>query len=136
MVSSISEPVSALPRTQDEWRTALAALPTTTSSGIPAFYFAHGTPILAMDEPRHHPRWGRDEAVTSMDSNGAIGRFLKDFGPALLDKYKPKGIVVFSAHWDAPGDRLGAYIVADTVLRQWTHRTCSDRLRRGEPLAL
>jgi aromatic ring-opening dioxygenase catalytic subunit (LigB family) len=107
MVSSISEPVSALPRTQDEWRAALAALPATTSSGIPVFYFAHGSPMLAMNEPEH-PRFGRGGATTDMGPNGANGRFLKDFGPALLEKYKPKGIVVFSAHWDAPGDRLGA----------------------------
>lgn len=39
--------------------------------------------------------------------NGPNARFLKDFGPALLQKYKPKAIVVFSAHWDTSGERLG-----------------------------
>jgi len=32
--------------------------------------------------------------------DSTLARFLKDFGPALLDKYKPKGILVFSAHWE------------------------------------
>jgi aromatic ring-opening dioxygenase catalytic subunit (LigB family) len=34
--------------------------------------------------------------------------FLRDFGPVLLKKYQPKGIVVFSAHWETLGERLGA----------------------------
>ena len=38
---------------------------------------------------------------------GPLARFLADFGPALLEKYKPKGILVFSAHWETDGERLG-----------------------------
>jgi hypothetical protein len=33
---------------------------------------------------------------------GTLHTFLKDLGPALVEKYKPKGIVVFSAHWESP----------------------------------
>lgn len=38
---------------------------------------------------------------------GPLYRFLKDFGSTLLEKYKPKGIVVFSAHWETDGERQG-----------------------------
>lgn len=40
---------------------------------------------------------------------GPLAQFLDDFGPALLEKYKPKGIVVFSAHWETERERLGAF---------------------------
>lgn len=39
---------------------------------------------------------------------GPLAQFLEDFGPALLEKYNPKGIVVFSAHWETRGERLGS----------------------------
>lgn len=42
---------------------------------------------------------------------GPLATFLKDFGPTLLEKYKPKGILVFSAHWETLDERLG---------KQWT----------------
>jgi aromatic ring-opening dioxygenase catalytic subunit (LigB family) len=29
-----------------------------------------------------------------------------DFGPALIEKYRPKAILVFSAHWETDGERL------------------------------
>ncbi|KAF7359368.1 4,5-DOPA dioxygenase extradiol-like protein [Mycena sanguinolenta] len=38
--------------------------------------------------------------------NGPLAAFLKDFGPTLLSKYQPKGIVVFSAHWETHNERL------------------------------
>jgi aromatic ring-opening dioxygenase catalytic subunit (LigB family) len=109
----MSNAVPLLPRSQDEWHLALAALPETTSGGIPAFYFAHGSPGLAMSGGPgldSHPRFnvaGGAGAAAAMGPEGPNARFLKEFGPTLLRKYKPKGIVVFSAHWDAPGDRLG-----------------------------
>jgi len=37
---------------------------------------------------------------------GPLATFLKEFGPALLKKYQPKGIVVFSAHWETGTERL------------------------------
>ena len=39
--------------------------------------------------------------------HGPLATFLKDFGPALLKKYNPKAIVVFSAHWETYGERIG-----------------------------
>lgn len=38
--------------------------------------------------------------------DGTLANFLKDLGPVLLEKYKPKAIVVFSAHWETPNERL------------------------------
>ena len=78
------------PRTQSEWRQTLDSLPSTPDN-IPAFFFAHGSPILV-----------------SSGRKGPLATFLADFGPALLQKYQPKGIVVFSAHWETLGERLGA----------------------------
>lgn len=37
---------------------------------------------------------------------GPLAQFLDDFGPALMKKYQPKGIVVFSAHWETSDERL------------------------------
>jgi 4,5-DOPA dioxygenase extradiol len=39
--------------------------------------------------------------------NGPLASFLRMFGPFLLEKYRPKGIVVFSAHWETSNLRLG-----------------------------
>ena len=44
---------------------------------------------------------------STMGPEGDLARFLRDFGPALRAKYNPKGIVVFSAHWDTTGIRHG-----------------------------
>lgn len=38
--------------------------------------------------------------------NGQLANFLRDLGPALLEKYKPKAVVVFSAHWETGGTTL------------------------------
>jgi len=83
-------------------RQALDALPSTPEN-IPAFFFAHGSPMLAYPSG--------DTASGGMFSyqgpNGPLAKFLADFGPALLKKYQPKGIVVFSAHWETDGERVG-----------------------------
>ena len=56
----------------------------TSAADIPAFFFAHGSPALLQESGMH-----------------LGGRFPNDFqGSFLLDKYRPKGIVVFSAHWE------------------------------------
>ena len=60
--------------------------------------------MLAFPE-RDAERMG--EVMASNGPKGPLATFLKDFGPALLSKYKPKGIVVFSAHWETLGERLG-----------------------------
>jgi len=50
---------------------------------------------------------GRSDAVFDhAGPSGPLATFLADFGAALLAKYKPKGIVVFSAHWETIGERL------------------------------
>lgn len=41
---------------------------------------------------------------------GALASFLRDLGPALLEKYKAKAVVVFSAHWETPN---GGGVVTD-----------------------
>lgn len=82
---------SARPTIQAEWRKALDELPATPDN-IPAFFFGHGTPSLL-----------RDLGVPGLEDlgpKGTLASFLKDFGPTLLQKYKPKGIVVLSAHWE------------------------------------
>lgn len=92
---------SALPKTQADWLKALEELPSTPER-IPAFFFGHGSPMLAFGE--NEPPRGLPSA---MGPNGPLGMFLKDFGPALLKKYQPKGIAVFSAHWETNDTRVG-----------------------------
>jgi len=93
----------SLPKTQANWQKALEALPSTPDK-IPAFFFAHGSPMLALPESECG---GRPKAILdAMGPTGYLASFLKDFGPTLLKKYKPKGIIVFSAHWETSGERL------------------------------
>lgn len=95
-----------LPKTRDEWLTALDALPSNASSSrIPSFFFAHGSPMLAYPDDETS-RFG-DDTMSHMGPRGPLATFLKDFGPALLKKYNPKAIVVFSAHWETLGETLG-----------------------------
>ena len=93
----------SLPKTQEEWRKALDELPSRTDK-IPAFFFGHGSPALAF--PKKDVA-AMGEVWKTMGPTGPLAAFLEDFGPALLKKYKPKGIVVFSAHWETSGERLG-----------------------------
>lgn len=84
------------------WHEALESLPSTPEK-IPAFFFAHGSPMLAFP-----PSEGSDGGMMSYHGpTGPLAKFLKEFGPTLLKKYKPKGVVVFSAHWETHGERLG-----------------------------
>jgi aromatic ring-opening dioxygenase catalytic subunit (LigB family) len=95
---------SPIPRTQSEWRTALESLPQNPAK-IPAFFFAHGSPMLAFES---EPRGAYGSSIMEYAGpNGPLAAFLKDFGPILLKKFKPKGILVFSAHWETTGERLG-----------------------------
>lgn len=90
---------------QAEWRKALEELPSTPDK-IPAFFFAHGSPRLAFPQGEQS-----DPTMENHAPGGSLATFLRDFGPALLKKYNPKGIVVFSAHWETLGERLGRAIV-------------------------
>ncbi|KII88713.1 hypothetical protein PLICRDRAFT_41929 [Plicaturopsis crispa FD-325 SS-3] len=89
---------ATLPKTRADWLKALDELPSTPDK-IPAFFFGHGSPALA------YPGRGMP-GMESMGPQGPLGTFLRDFGPKLLEKYKPKGIVVFSAHWESDGETL------------------------------
>lgn len=83
------------------WRNALKELPSTPNK-IPAFFFAHGSPMLAFPESERG-----DPMMSYQGPGGSLAAFLKEFGPTLLHKYDPKGILVFSAHWETLGERLG-----------------------------
>ncbi|PPQ74210.1 hypothetical protein CVT26_004501 [Gymnopilus dilepis] len=71
------------------WQHALQALPTTPEK-IPVFFFAHGSPMLAF--AREERGFGGPMAAYH-GPEGPLAKFLADFGPTLLKKYKPKGIV-------------------------------------------
>ncbi|KAK7440216.1 hypothetical protein VKT23_017158 [Stygiomarasmius scandens] len=91
---------TSVPVTQEAWRAAIASLPATLDN-IPSFFFAHGSPALA-----GNLGMGRGGIQEYQGPEGPLAKFMKDFGPALLEKYKPKAIVVFSAHWETMGERL------------------------------
>lgn len=73
-------------------------LATTSADAIPAFFFAHGSPALLRESGMHMAQ--RLPADFQGGHDGAQAKFLKSFGSYLLSKYKPRGIVVFSAHWE------------------------------------
>ena len=82
----------------EDWQQALEALPATPAK-IPAFFFSHGSPMLVMHR-----------GIAHQGPSGPLFRFLSYFGPTLLKKYQPKGILVFSAHWETSSERLGLYV--------------------------
>jgi len=84
-------------------RKALDDLPATPNN-IPAFFFAHGSPILAFPASSAA---SLGEFAAYQGPTGPLARFLVHFGPTLLNKYDPKAIVVFSAHWETAKERLG-----------------------------
>ncbi|KAF8680566.1 Extradiol ring-cleavage dioxygenase, class III enzyme, subunit B [Rhizoctonia solani] len=104
ITKTMSGAAPTLPTTDEAWKAALDALPTAEANNgkIPAFFFAHGSPMLLRDTSPD-PRF---DSLKNQAGKGALARFLSVFGPALLDKYKPKGIVVFSAHWEERGQVL------------------------------
>jgi aromatic ring-opening dioxygenase catalytic subunit (LigB family) len=99
---------SHLPLTRSAWNDRLATLPGSPDN-IPAFFFAHGSPILEQSiasvtaSQNPHAR----ALVEHFGRESPFADFLRDFGPALLAKYRPKGILVFSAHWETEGEQLG-----------------------------
>ncbi|KAJ7186989.1 Extradiol ring-cleavage dioxygenase, class III enzyme, subunit B [Mycena filopes] len=86
------------------WKKALDDLPATPDK-IPAFFFGHGSPLWWLQRPPA-PGLARTSGSMTWGPQGPLSLFLKDFGPALLEKYQPKGIVVFSAHWETHPERL------------------------------
>jgi hypothetical protein len=98
-----------LPLTRAAWQDRLASLPGSPDR-IPAFFFAHGSPVLTYSNNVPSARSNNDQwraFVAHAGLESPFANFLRDFGPALLAKYQPKGILVFSAHWEATGDQLG-----------------------------
>jgi hypothetical protein len=102
---TMSSQAANIPTSPAEWREALDALPSSPRK-IPSFFFAHGSPMLASAENAAR-RGGMEAAMQHQGPKGPLASFLKDFGPALLKKYNPRAIVVFSAHWETLGQRLG-----------------------------
>lgn len=98
-----------LPTTRPQWQQALDSLPA-SSSTIPAFFFAHGQPMLVWPKAVA-PSSGPFAALyKEMGPEGTLAQFLQDFGKTLRSKYEPRAIVVFSAHWESPGNQI---LVAD-----------------------
>ncbi|KAG8869644.1 hypothetical protein FRB97_000912 [Tulasnella sp. 331] len=89
-----------------EWTTALDSLPSVSDgrSKIPAFYFAHGSPMLLRELKA--AKGPMDGIMKSHGPRSPLALFLSDFGPALLQKYNPKAIVIFSAHWETKEETL------------------------------
>jgi aromatic ring-opening dioxygenase catalytic subunit (LigB family) len=73
---------------------------------IPSFFFGHGSPLLISSDVADRDT-RRHSLVKHMGPDGPLAKFLHDFGPALLAKYQPKGILVFSAHWETKEEQLG-----------------------------
>lgn len=123
------------PKTQEAWRKALDDLPSTPQK-IPAFFFGHGSPMLAFPDGLQ-PNDRMLAILKSHGPNGILATFLKDFGPALLEKYKPKAIVVFSAHWETLDERVGMYHESGCTSLQKLMKRCvhSDGLRRLKSVA-
>jgi hypothetical protein len=78
---------------------------------------------MLLREPGSDPRF---ESMKNQASKGSLARFLSAFGPALLEKYQPKGIVVFSAHWEEPGQVLGELFLIGCVTVMITHTKLHD----------
>lgn len=62
--------------------------------------------------------------------NGPLAKFLSEFGLTLLKKYQPKGIVVFSAHWETMEERLGKSVIYIRNSRSYQIALISVRLSR------
>ncbi|GAA98344.1 hypothetical protein E5Q_05029 [Mixia osmundae IAM 14324] len=98
--------MATAPQTRTQWRAALAALPTLeeTKGRIPSFFYAHGHPGLLW--PAGLPSmmdWGIG------GPGGPLSTFLQDFGKELLSKYRPKAVLVFSAHWETSSPQVTDY---------------------------
>jgi aromatic ring-opening dioxygenase catalytic subunit (LigB family) len=97
---------SPLPLTRPAWRDRLATLPGSPNN-IPAFFFAHGSPVLTFSNDPSNPNPQMRAIVEHAGQESPLANFLRDFGPALRAKYRPRGILVFSAHWETEGEQLG-----------------------------
>ncbi|GAA5968536.1 hypothetical protein JCM11641_007670 [Rhodosporidiobolus odoratus] len=110
-MASTASPVTAdgaeINTTPEEWRNELETLPSLEETGgvIPSIFLAHGQPMLIYP-PSLDIGSSRLSSISDIQGplpNGLLARFLSDLGPSLMEKYKPKAVVVFSAHWETPG---------------------------------
>ncbi|KAG8999258.1 hypothetical protein FRB94_006346 [Tulasnella sp. JGI-2019a] len=104
-MSSAKDAPNSASSIRGEWTSALDDLPPITEGQrrIPAFFFAHGSPLLLSNKKSGGPF----SAVMELQGpRSPLAAFLTDFGPHLLRKYEPKAIVVFSAHWETNGETL------------------------------
>ncbi|KAK4704950.1 4,5-DOPA dioxygenase extradiol, partial [Phenoliferia sp. Uapishka_3] len=108
MSTSASSTPSIVLSTRDEWSKELELLPSLEKTGglIPSIFLAHGQPLLVYPPTLAAERSGFGPLLETQGPNGTLAQFLRDLGPVLLEKYKPKAIVVFSAHWESPSERL------------------------------
>ncbi|KPV73498.1 uncharacterized protein RHOBADRAFT_28593 [Rhodotorula graminis WP1] len=92
--------------TPEEWRAQLEALPSLEELGgsVPAVFLAHGQPMLIMSPQLAAQRGGQFGALATIQGpDGLLVQFLRDLGPHLLTKYRPKALVILSAHWETAG---------------------------------
>ena len=118
---TMSTSTASLPKTREQWKKALDSLPDTPEK-IPAFFFGHGSPMLAFPESEA----AGSPILKHAGPKGPLANFLRDFGPVLLAKYKPKAIVVFSAHWDTAGELLGRHLQLMSSLLLLLFKLVSD----------
>ncbi|GJJ12031.1 hypothetical protein Clacol_006271 [Clathrus columnatus] len=95
------------PKSREQWLNALESLPEVKpgEAKIPAIYFGHG----------HNAPRPKDTIFEHMGPRSPLAGFLRDFGPAILKKYKPKAIVVFSAHWESDDEIHGRELYISMV---------------------
>lgn len=60
-------------------------------------------PLLIHSPEAAKARGGFGPLLETQGPEGDLANFLRDLGPALLAKYNPRAVVVFSAHWETPG---------------------------------
>ncbi|KAJ8519891.1 hypothetical protein ONZ45_g3208 [Pleurotus djamor] len=113
--------------TAKPWAAALDSLPSTPHL-IPSFFFSHGSPVLAMPSSNGNSTSGpRSGLMSYQGADGPLASFLKDFGPALLKKYQPKGIVVFITDYGAENPLLMDYYGFQPELYQLKFKSRGDK---------
>ena len=67
----------------------------------------HTEPMLIWPKEQRPSSSSMDSSWDRFGPDGTLAQFLQDFGKALLSKYKPRAIAVFSAHWETHSETLG-----------------------------
>lgn len=74
--------------------------PTVPTGPLPPTF---AEPLLIHSPEAAKARTGFAALLETQGPEGDLANFLRDLGPALVGKYNPSAIVVFSAHWETPG---------------------------------